>query len=119
MLLLKHLEARPSSIHGLGLFTTAPIKKGTLVTGWRAEKDFRLSQTEWAALPQNLRDFLYTYCWVGSDGLWYGTHDAARFTNCSKDPNVSWSEKEKSMVANRNIAAGEEITEDYEEYDCH
>jgi len=109
MLLIPQLEVRSSPIHGFGLFATAPIEKGTAVTGWRAERDFKLTQEQWSALPFNLRGFLYTYCWLGRDGCWYGTHDGARFTNHSTKPNIRWEEKRKSSVAIRDIAAGEEI----------
>jgi len=117
MLLLPQLEVRSSPIHGFGLFATAPIEKGTAVTGWRAEHDFKLTQEQWGALPFNLRGFLYTYCWLGRDECWYGTHDGARFTNHSKKPNICWEEKRKSSVAIRDIAAGEEILEDYSDFD--
>jgi hypothetical protein len=93
------------------------ISAGTPVLGWRAEKDFRLSCNQWEMLPLNLRRFLYIYCWRGPDDFWYGTHDAARFTNHSKAPNIRWNAETRSSVALRDIAADEEITEDYEEFD--
>ena len=117
MLLLRHIEVRPSPIHGLGIFTTEPIKKGTSVSGWKAGFDFVLTSTEWLELPHLLRDFLYTFCWRGENGRWYGSSDNARFTNHSKTPNLKWDERSRTSIAARDIAAGEELTEDYQEFD--
>lgn len=117
MLLCSTIEVRPSDIHGLGIFATAPIAKGVPISGWREPKDFKLSPDQWNALPEALRDFLYTYLWVGPDGAWYGSHDIARFTNHSNTPNMRWDEATKTTVAARYIDIGEELTENYEEFD--
>ncbi len=117
MLLIDGIEVRQSAIHGLGIFTTKAIPAGTPVSGWRADKDFKLTPYEWAILPENLRKLLYVYCWVGPDGDWYGSHDISRYTNHLDAPNLAWDEETKTSKAARDIAAGEELTENYMQFD--
>jgi SET domain-containing protein len=116
-MLLVRAEVRPSPIHGLGVFAAEPVAAGTPVSGWHAAKDFKLTPREWDALPKNLRNYLYTFMWIGPDACWYGSHDGARFTNHSETPNLRWDETTRVSVAARDIAAGEEFTENYEEFD--
>lgn len=117
MILHPHVEVRRSPIHGFGIFATKHIKKGEAVTGWREEKDFCLTQDMWDGLPENLRSFLYTHCWRAKDGYWYGSHDGARFTNHSDAPNLCYIEALRTSYAACDIAADEELTENYEEFD--
>lgn len=119
MILYPHVEVRRSPIHGLGIFATKPIAKGEAVTGWRADKDFSLGEGMWLLLPPNLRAYLYTFCWKGkSDNRWYGSHDGARYTNHSTTPNLTYVEAARTSYAARDIAADEELTENYEEFDA-
>jgi SET domain-containing protein len=118
VILHPHVEVRRSSIHGLGIFATKPIGKGEPVTGWRAEKDFVLTEAEWAALPENLRKYLHTFCWRSHDGRQYGSHDDSRFTNHSTVPTLIYVEADCTSYAARDIVADEELTEDYEAFDA-
>lgn len=117
MLLVK-AEARRSSVHGLGLFAVEPIKKGTPVARWTEGHDMRMTPVEWAALPHRVRDWLYIHWWTRDDGNWYGTCDDGRFTNHSTTPNMLWDDAEKTSFACRDIEAGEELTEDYGDFDA-
>lgn len=116
MLLVK-TEVRPSSIHGLGLFAQEWIATGTPVSRWMAKHDYMLTRDEWWALPDRLREFLYDFVWYGLKGKVYGTVDNGRFTNHSAKPNLRWDARTKTMSAARDIAAGEELTENYAEFD--
>lgn len=115
MLLVK-AEARRSPIHGLGCFALQPIKKGTHIARWTEGHDMRLTPAEWSALPTRLQEFLYIHWWTRDDG-WYGTFDEGRFTNHSKTPNMLWDDATKTSYAARDIEVGEELTEDYENFD--
>lgn len=116
MLLVK-CEARPSTIHGLGLFAAEDIVMGSAVARWTDGVDYRLTEAAFAAIPTDLRRFLWTYVWTGPDGMIYGTADSGRFTNSSKAPNLRWDEETKTSYALTDIAAGTELTEDYDQFD--
>ncbi len=95
---------------GLGVVATAPIPAGTLV--WvRDRLDRSVPAAQITALPQALRDALRTHAW------WQGTRcyltwDHGRYTNHSCSPNCAGFGGEFD-VAIRDIAAGEQITNDY------
>jgi len=111
-------EARPSPIHGLGLFSCEFIPAGSPVAGWSRETDYSLTPEQWINLPRSLQKFLWTFVWVTEDGVYRGTSDDGRFTNHSDNPNLTWNEEINCSVANRDIIAGEELTEDYSQFDA-
>jgi len=116
MLLVK-CEARPSPIHGLGLFACEDIKAGMAVASWTEGHDYRLTVEQFKALPVELKTFLWNFVWTWVDGCIYGTADAGRFTNHSDTPNMRWDDATRTSYAIADIAAGTELTEDYDEFD--
>jgi SET domain-containing protein len=110
-------EVRASSLHGLGVFALRPIPKGTRVIEYLGE---RVSHAEADRRYEGKEDgdnhtFLFiaddeTVIDAGVDG------NDARFVNHSCEPNCE-SVIEESRVfidAIRAIAAGEELTYDYQ-----
>jgi len=94
-------EILPSPIHGRGLFALEPIAAGTVV--WKY--DPAVDRIEIEPDPNG-------YSWrVFSGHVVPG--DAACFINHSSTPNLSTTPGLSPCVAARDIAAGEEITEDY------
>ena len=49
---------------------------------------------------------------------WYGSCDGARYTDDSKTPNLHYVETDRTSYTARDIAADEELTEDYEVFDA-
>ena len=114
MLLVK-TRAQASQIEGVGLFAAEPIAKGTVV--WRFEPgiDLVVPEEHIARLPEAARAFFRRYafpCPFFPGGLLLG-FDNTRFVNHSERPNLDNSGPE--TIALRDIAAGEELTTDYEE----
>ncbi|MCM2257107.1 MAG: SET domain-containing protein [Vicinamibacteria bacterium] len=108
---------------GLGVFATRDIQRGTLV--WtRCLLERPLPLHELHALPAHLRDVLETYGFLCSDGQFVLPCDMARYVNHSCDP-TSVSLGDGFELAARDIAAGEQMTNEYGdfyvEYDmaCH
>ncbi len=96
----------PSAIEGTGLFATSAISKGELLLrlGGRVVTD-----EEFAALE------LKSYSCLNIDHgsiLLMRADDRADFLNHSCDANL-WLIDEVSLVARRDIEAGEELTADY------
>lgn len=108
------LIIRSSAIHAAGCYTTAPIRKGTLVAEYTGP---RLTKSQADKRYENLP---ITYLFgLGSGRRVIDGHCMAMFLNHSCDPNCE-TEEIKGRVwikAIKPIAAGEELTYDYCLYD--
>ena len=103
MLLLK-----ASPIHGVGVFTTAPIRKGCRLPLFE-EQDWRLRR--------KVTGYKRRYSIKGSDG-WHGPANFHRmsigwYTNHSKKPNVAMDGMFATAI--RYIPAGTELTLNYDQ----
>lgn len=105
-----------SNIHGIGIFAAEFIPKDTII--WKFQPGFDLKLSEEAiqqlappALEQTLK---YSYL---ENGEYILCSDDARFFNYSRTPNCTTDELKRYTIAARDIQAGEELTEDYEEFD--
>ena len=104
-----------SAIHGLGVFAGQFIRKGTKI--WRFVEGFDrfYSPKEFARLPKPARDFIKFHGYrVDGEILFTVDHD--RHMNHSDEPNTYL--KSGYAIASRNIRKGEEITNDYREFDA-
>jgi len=108
------LIIRSSSIHAAGCYTTTPLAKGVKVVEYTGP---RISKKE---ADEKFHDSTITYLFGLGDGSTvingYGT---AMFINHSCDPNCETEELngEVWVMSLRKIAAGEELTYDYNLYD--
>jgi SET domain-containing protein len=103
---------RSSPLHGAGVYTTAPFKKGKRIleyTGPRLTK----KQSE-GMYSENEVTYLFAIDNVVIDGF-----GAAAFVNHSCDPSCETRQYGKRIfiVAERDIKAGEELTYDYNLFD--
>ncbi len=120
MLLVKtHLEK--SRIHGVGLFASVPIAKGTVI--WRLEPsiDVQLTPAQIEALAPPAREQIRKYTYLDRIlGKYVLCGDDARFFNHDRNPNCHDLPDERggTTVAARDIAAGEELTCDYASFDA-
>jgi SET domain-containing protein len=110
----KGLIIRSSSIHAAGCYTTRSFKKGVRVCeyeGPRFTKD---------VADDRYQDRFITYLFsCGNDGMVIDGFGTAMFINHSCDPNCETEDHEGRIfvVAIRDIAAGEELTYEYNLYD--
>ena len=104
-----------SAIHGLGVFAGERIRKGTKIWRFVEGFDHAYSPKQFAKLPKPAREFLKNYGYR-VDGEILFTVDNDRHINHSEDPNTFL--KSGYAIARRNIAKGEEITNDYREFDA-
>jgi len=113
MLLVKtYLDRSP--IHGLGVFAAETIPKGTKI--WRYVEGFDRCYTpkQFARLPKAARDYLKDYAYR-VDGEIIFTVDNDHYINHSDKPNTYL--HNGYAIAARNIRKGQEITNDYREFD--
>lgn len=104
------LIVKSSSLHGAGVYTTAPIKKGARVLEYTGP---RLTVKECEGL---YADTEVTYLFAMDDHkIIIDGFGIAAFVNHSCDPNCETDQiKDRIWIlALRNIAAGEELTYDY------
>lgn len=113
MILVKtYLDKSP--IHGIGVFAAEPIRRETKI--WRFVEGFdrAYSPKQFARLPKPARDFLKNYGYrVDGEVLFTVDHD--HHMNHSDNPNTYL--KAGYTIARRNIRKGEEITNDYREFE--
>jgi hypothetical protein len=105
-------ELRPAGDEiGLGVFATRPIPRGTIV--WVLDElDQRLPPERVRAMPPGYAALLDRYGYPNARGEWVLCWDLARWVNHSCDSNVLSTGWEVD-VAVRDIAEGEELTNDY------
>jgi uncharacterized protein len=108
------LIIRSSQIHAAGCYTTAPIKKGSRIAEYTGP---RITKKQ---ADDKYRDSPTTYLFgIGDGEKVIDGHGIAMFVNHSCDPNSETREiRGRVWVrALRDIAAGEELTYDYNLYD--
>jgi hypothetical protein len=115
MLLVK-TDLKPSPIHGLGVFAAEFIPAGTKVWEYIEGFDHRLSQEFINNLPKISQEIILHY-----SAFWGGGYvvsaDDARFLNHSDLPNLLTSEEPDIDIAIKDIQIGEELLENYREFD--
>jgi len=124
MLLVK-TKIGSSKIHGIGLFATEFIPKGT--RSWRFDKsvDESFSKEEVDRLPEPKRSEVlslhFTYI-SKHTGRYINCGDNAKYVNHSNSPNIlvyfegeGRKDENEQCIAGRDIQPGEEITNDYRE----
>ncbi|MFH0846093.1 MAG: SET domain-containing protein [Patescibacteria group bacterium] len=118
-MLIKKTEIKISDIHGLGLFAKEDIKKGEVVIEKTTEGlDLSLTEGEFSKLKKHEQDYIKHYGFKFKlTGTYYLTFDNTRFINHSGDGNITLNEKDITVVAKRDIKNGEEITQNYNEFD--
>lgn len=117
---------RKSSIEGMGVFTEENIKKGAIVWKYNPDHDQCLSQDEYRALSASKKTYLEKVAYLSptthqyifppdKDPALYTNHDAKRHNlSVVTDHSIS---SEPYFIANRDISQGEELTNNYHEFD--
>lgn len=117
-MLLVRVRVDRSAIHGLGVFAAEPIPRGSAVWRFTPGFDLDLDPALVQAQPQPLRERLLHYGYIDPRlGRYILCCDDARFLNHSAVPNLRPDftlDRYGVDIAARDIAAGEELTVDYE-----
>ncbi|MCB1229795.1 MAG: SET domain-containing protein [Verrucomicrobiae bacterium] len=118
------IEIGPSSIHGIGCFAREQIKKGQLVWQFDERFDLALKKELVDSLPLGARENLLNYAYVSkTTGDYILSSDDTKFTNHSNTPNISChvpsgcTGNELVCYATQDIEIGEEMTNDYRDFD--
>ena len=114
-MLMVETELRESSIHGIGVYLTQPVRAGDLIWRFDSRIDRVFSTAELEQMPEQLRRFLRTYSTLHGDlQLWVLCGDNGRHFNHSGTPNTrSLGIAFGDDVAAMDLKAGTELTSDY------
>jgi uncharacterized protein len=125
-MLLIVASVKPSVIHGLGLFAAEDIAVGMPIWRFSPGLDLEIKPVDFDKLTRYEQDIILFY---GFRSLKTGNHhlsfDDVRFINHAEQGNVtiddarasSEDDVEYMLVAARDIVAGEELTQNYFEFD--
>jgi SET domain-containing protein len=104
-----------SDIHGIGLFAAEPIASGTVIWEYDPPFDITFRAEDLERLPAPARELVKKYAYFDSEiGASVLCGDDARFMNHSPTPNTIEVRGTRTVAA-RAIAAGEEITCNYDD----
>lgn len=108
----------PSAIEGVGVFAADRIPKGTLIWQLAPGLDRLIRKDEIGDLPALFQDFVerYGYPYPHDPQMLIVELDNGRFMNHSEAPNTIFSDPDAGFTL-RDIAAGEELTCNYAEFD--
>lgn len=108
-----------SSIHGLGVYAKNAVKAGEIVSRFMPPLDVEFPPEFLPTLSQAERDYIKNFAYLSKFcGLYTLVGDHDRYMNHSNNPNVAMNpDGSTTNIATRDIAAGEELTCDYETFD--
>jgi len=121
------VEVKESSINGKGVFALTDIKKGQTVWQFTKGHDISMSVEEFEKLDEETKEQMHRVAYLSpTSNLWVSPpeDDLARYTNHSRQNNTTVVvdakvSPEPYFVANRDIEKGEEITNNYYEFDIN
>jgi len=109
----------PSAIEGLGVFAGEFIERGRLLWSLNPKFDIFVHHGELDELPPHVQHFIarYSYPHLEMPGVVVVDSDNGRFMNHdADDPNTRFDDPDAGFAL-RDIAAGEELTCNYAEFD--
>ena len=109
-------------VHGLGLFADQDITKGTQIWKFSPGLDLEITSTDFEKLSQYEKNFINFYGFLSrKTNNYHLSFDNVRFINHSKEGNItvdmSVDDVEYPLVASRDIKSGEELLQNYFEFD--
>jgi len=107
-----------SSIEGLGVFSAECVPCGSLIWSLNPKFDIFVNEMEIGALPPHVQSFLarYSYPHLEMPGYRVIDVDNGKFMNHSLNPNTDFRIFDKGYALT-DIAAGDEVTCNYHEFD--
>lgn len=108
----------PSQIEGIGIFANEPIKAGSLIWVFNEGFDLIVSRAQLTDAPEHLVTFFerYAYPHHSEPEKFVLEFDHGRFMNHQEQPNTDFRELINGYAI-RDIAAHEELTCNYSEFD--
>lgn len=111
---------KASGLHGIGLFADQRIRKGKIVYTASPSLDLNITQEQFDLLHQKEKDeILWWGFFDGPSQMWHVDFDVSKFINHSYDAALTQNSDfdEAYLVATRDIEMGEELTQNYLEFE--
>lgn len=110
------VKVLPSNINGLGLFAEENIAKEQLVYSKNDKLDLTVSVKEFENLSLDEKRTIKHYGFLDKkENIWHVSFDDIRFCNHSFQSNIT--NENKKLIATKDIKKGDEITQNYEEFE--
>lgn len=109
-----------SDKHGIGLFADEDLKEGQLVYTASPILDLNITQEQFDSLSDNEKQEIRWWGFFDElSGLWHVDFDVSKFINHSKQGTVTQdkSHDEAYLITTRDIKKGEELTQNYLEFE--
>ena len=109
-----------SNHHGIGLFADEEIQEGALIYTGSPLLDVNLSQAEFDTLnPSEQHEITYWGFFDEENNVWHVDFDVSKFINHAKEATVAQDDTHKDayLIATKNIEKGEELTQNYLEFE--
>jgi len=113
-------QLKASDLHGIGLFANEDIKEGQLIYTASHLLDLNITQEQFDALQQKEKDEILWWGFFDQPSqMWHVDFDVSKFINHSSDATVTQdaNHDEAYLVAGRDIQSGEELTQNYLEFE--
>ena len=113
-------KLKASDLHGIGLFADENIKQSQLIYTASPLLDLNITQEQFDSLDQKEKDEILWWGFFDQPSqMWHVDFDVSKFINHSYQPTVTQDEQhnEAYLVAARDIMAGEELTQNYLEFE--
>lgn len=113
-------KLRESPIHGIGLYTDEDLKMGQVVATASPKLDVNISQADFESLDEKEKNEVeYWGFWDKMNNVWHVDFDNTKFINHSEQPTVTQDLEKKDMylVTTRDLKKGEELTQNYLEFE--
>lgn len=111
---------KTSDLHGVGLFTSQAINKGALIYTASPLLDLNITQEQFYLLDQKEKDEVMWWGFFDQPSqMWHVDFDVSKFINHSQDATVTQDNNhdEAYLIATRDISLGEELTQNYLEFE--
>ena len=115
-MLLVETEVRTSERHGLGVFTTHDIAKGTMIWQFNPIVDRIIFKDDVKDLPKHMINHLQHHAYIDVNKNYVIALDNNQYSNHDYEPNLVWDDNECGWRASHDIAADEELTKDYQDF---
>lgn len=112
---------KTSDLHGVGLFADEDIKQGQLIYTASPLLDLNITQEQFDSLDQKEKDEILWWGFFDQPSqMWHVDFDVSKFINHSDHATVTQDENhdEAYLVATRDIKSGEELTQNYLEFEA-